>query len=151
MMANIDPDKLGKALARIEDSKTRDGNAGGTHALVTGVQPRGNDQGHGGGARWYRGCRGNACGERDAKGHQHQHQQQQWASQPPCNTSGSHEAAISTTAAAAAAIRTPWRVGTIACCLFPLRPARTFLCRMSSDTSRAAKHVPPSTVHCPVG
>ena len=41
--------------------------------------------------------------------------------------------------------------GTIAC-LFPLRPARTLLCRVSSDTPRAAEHVPPSaSVHCAAG
>ena len=55
-------------------------------------------------------------------------------------------------AAAAATVRTaPWRVGTIEC-LFLLRPARTLVCRVSSDTPRAAEHVFPSaSVHCPAG
>ena len=46
-----------------------DGNAGGTHALATGVKPRCNGQGRGGGARWDLGGRGNARGKRDGKGH----------------------------------------------------------------------------------
>ena len=75
MMTDIKPDELGEALARIQDSRTMDGSAGGTHALATGVKPRGNGQGRGGGARWDRGGRGNARGKRDGKGHQHHHQQ----------------------------------------------------------------------------
>ena len=61
-------------------------------------------------------------------------------------------AASAAAVVAAATVRTvPWRVGTIAC-LFPLRPARTLPRRMSSDTSRAAKHVFSSaSVHCPAG
>ena len=77
IMADIEPDQLGEALARIEDSRTRDGSAGGTHALVTGVKPQGNGQGRGGGARRNRGGRGNARGKRDCKGHQHHHHQKQ--------------------------------------------------------------------------
>ena len=42
MMADMKLDALEKALARIEDSRTRGGSAGGTHALATGVKPRGN-------------------------------------------------------------------------------------------------------------
>ena len=42
MMADFEPDELGDAPARIEDSRMRDGSAGGTHALATGVKPRGN-------------------------------------------------------------------------------------------------------------
>ena len=59
-------------------------------------------------------------------------------------------ATATTTAATAAAAttRTSWRVGTIAC-LFPLRPARTFLCRTSSCTSRTAKRKSPNTIHYP--
>ena len=79
VMTDTDPDELGEALARVEDSRTSIGGAGGTHALATGVKPRGGGQGRGGGAR--RG-RGNARGRRDGKGHQHDHHQQQWASQP---------------------------------------------------------------------
>ena len=81
MMIDTDPDELGEALARLEDSRTSDGGAGGTHALATSVKPRGGGQGRGGGARRDRGGRGNARGRRDGKGHQHH--QQQWASQPP--------------------------------------------------------------------
>ena len=77
MIADIEPDELGGALARIEDSRTRDGSAGGTHALATGVKPRGNAQGRGGGARRDSGGRGNARGKRDGKGHHHRHRQQQ--------------------------------------------------------------------------
>ena len=84
MMADIEPDELGEALARIEDSRVRDGSAGGTHALATGVKPRGNGQGRGGGARGGPGGCGSAGhGKRDGRGHQHHQQQQQWASQPP--------------------------------------------------------------------
>ena len=32
MMADTEPDELGEALARIEDSRMKDGSAGGTHA-----------------------------------------------------------------------------------------------------------------------
>ena len=158
--------KLEKALARIEDSMTRDGSAGGTDALGTGVKKRGNGQGRGGGVRRHRG------------GRSRQARRQRSSASPSAAAMGfaapravsaavdftgprataaaaeasaaATEAATSATAAAAATIRTPWRVGTIAC-LFPLRPARTFLCRMSSDTSRVANHMPPSTIHCPAG
>ena len=87
MITDSDPDELGEALARIEDSRTSDGGAAGTHVLTTGVKPRGGGQGHGGqghggGARRNRGGRGNSRGRRDGKSHQHQQQQQQWASQP---------------------------------------------------------------------
>ena len=82
MMTDTDPDELREALARIEDSRTSDGGVSGTHALATGVRPRGGGGG-GGGARRDRGGHGNARGRRDGKGHQHYHHQQQWASQPP--------------------------------------------------------------------
>ena len=83
LMTNTDPDELGEALARVEDSRTSNGDAGGTHALATGVRPRGGGQGRGGGARGDRGGRGNARGRHDGKGHQpHHHQHQQWASRP---------------------------------------------------------------------
>ena len=58
MMADIEPDELGEALVRIEDSRTRDRSAGATHALATVAKPRGNGQGRGGGARWDRRGRG---------------------------------------------------------------------------------------------
>ena len=83
VMTDTDPDELGEALARVEDSKTRNGRAGGTHALAIGVKPRGGDQGRGGRARRNCGGRGNARGRRDGKGHQPYHHQQQWTSQPP--------------------------------------------------------------------
>ena len=176
VMTDTDPDELGEALARVEDSRTSIGGAGGTHALATGVKPRGGGQGRGGGAR--RG-RGNARGRRDGKGHQHDHPQQQWASQPlaqyqqqwasqppaqqqqpqkhqrqsqqqqrqpqqrqPQQQQQQQQQRATT--------RTPRRVGTTAY-LFPLRPARTFLCRISSYTSRSAKHVSHTTVHYPAG
>ena len=83
MMADIELDELGGALARIDDSRTRDGSAGGTHALVTGIKPRGNGQGRGSRARGGRGGRGSAGrGKHDDRGHQHGHQKQR-ASQPP--------------------------------------------------------------------
>ena len=74
LMIDTDPDALGEALARVEDSRTSNG--GGIHALVTRVKPRG------GGPRRDRGGRGNAGGRRDGKGHQPHHHQQQWAPQP---------------------------------------------------------------------
>ena len=76
MIADIKFDELGEALARIEDSRTRDGSTGGTHALAKGVKPRGNGQGRGGEARGGRGGRGGGGrGDRDGRrGHQH-HQQ----------------------------------------------------------------------------
>ena len=94
LVTDTDPDELGEALTRVEDSRTKNGGAGGIHALATGAKPRGGGQGRGGGARRDRGGRGNARGRRDGKGHQHHHQQQwasqpvvqqqqQWASQPP--------------------------------------------------------------------
>ena len=82
LMTDTDPGEMGEALARVEDSKTSNGGAGGTHALATGVKPRGGGQGRGGGTRRDRGGRGNARGRRDGKGHQPHHHQQQWASQP---------------------------------------------------------------------
>ena len=45
MMADVEPDELGESMARTEDSRKSDGSAGGTHALTTGVKPRGNGQG----------------------------------------------------------------------------------------------------------
>ena len=79
MIADIKFDELGKALARIEDSRTRDGSVGGTHALAKGVSPRDNGQGRGGEAQGGRGGRGGGGrGKRD--GRDHQHHQQQWAS-----------------------------------------------------------------------
>ena len=162
MMTNADPGELGEALARIDNSRTSDGGAGGTHALATGVKPRGGGQGRGDGARRERGGHGNARGRRDRKGHQHHHQQQQWASQPlvqhqqqwasqpPAQQQQPQKTSAAATAPAAATTRTLWRVGTIAR-LFPLRPVRTFLCKISSYTSRAAKHMSPSTVHYPAG
>ena len=81
LMADTDPDELGEALTRVEDLRTRNGGAGGTHALATGAKPRGGGQGRGGGARLDHGGCGNARGRRDGKG-QHHHHQQQWASQP---------------------------------------------------------------------
>ena len=94
LMIDTDPDELGEALTRVEDSRTKNGGAGGTYALTTGAKPQGGGQGRGGGARRDREGRGNARGRRDGKGHQHHHQQQwasqpvvqqhqQWASQPP--------------------------------------------------------------------
>ena len=80
LMTDTDPDELGEALTRVEDSRTKNGGAGGTHALATGAKPRGGGQGHGGGARRDRGGRGKARGRRDGKGNQHHHHQQQWAS-----------------------------------------------------------------------
>ena len=76
LMTDTDPDELREVLTRIEDSRTRNGGAGGTHAMTTGVKPRSGGHGRGGGARRDRGGRGNARGRRDGKGHQHQHQQQ---------------------------------------------------------------------------
>ena len=94
LMTDTDPDELGEALTRVEDSRTKNEGAGGTHALAKGAKPRGGGQGRGGGARRDRGGHGNARGRSDGKGHQHHHQQQwasqpvvqqhqQWASQPP--------------------------------------------------------------------
>ena len=74
MMSDIEPDELGEALARIEDSRTRDGSTGGTHALAAGVKPRGNGQGRGGGDRGgRRDCASAGRGKRDGKAHQHHH------------------------------------------------------------------------------
>ena len=94
LMTDTDPDELGETLTRVEDSRMKNGGAGGTHALAAGAKPRGGGQGRGGGARRDRGGRGNAHCRRDGKGHQYPHQQQwasqplvqqqqQWASQPP--------------------------------------------------------------------
>ena len=93
LMTDTDPDELGEALTRVDDSRTKNGGAGGAHALATGAKPRGGGPGRGGGVRRDRGGRGNACGRRDGKGQQHHQQQwasqpvvqqhQQWASQPP--------------------------------------------------------------------
>ena len=82
LTTDTDPDELGKALARVEDSRTRNGGAGGIHALATGVKARGSGQGRDGGTRRDRGGRVNARGRRDGKGHQPPEQQQQRASQP---------------------------------------------------------------------
>ena len=93
-MTDTDPGELGEALTRVDDSRTKNGGAGGAHALATGAKPRGGGQGRGGGARRDRGDRGNARGRRDGKGQHHHHQQQrasqplgqqqqQWALQPP--------------------------------------------------------------------
>ena len=57
MMTDIEPDEVGEALARIEDSRTRDESACSTHALATGVKSRGNGQGCGSGAPQDRGGR----------------------------------------------------------------------------------------------
>ena len=82
MTADIELDELGEALAGIEDERARDGSTGGAHALATGVKPRGNGQGRGGGAPGGRGGRGGGGhGKRNDIGH-HYHQQQ-WASQLP--------------------------------------------------------------------
>ena len=35
LMTDTDPDELGEALARVEDSRTRNGGTGGTHTLAT--------------------------------------------------------------------------------------------------------------------
>ena len=81
-MADIEPDELGEALARIEDSRTEGGSAGDTHALVIGVRLRGDGQGRGGGDRGGHGGRGDGGrGKLDGRGHQHH--QQQWASHTP--------------------------------------------------------------------
>ena len=69
LMTDTDPDGLGEALTRVEDSRTKNGGAGGAHALTTGAKPRGGGQGRGGGARRDRGGRGNARGRRDDKGY----------------------------------------------------------------------------------
>ena len=68
LLTDNDPDELGEALTRVEDSRTKNGGAGGTHALTTGTKPRGGGQGRSGGARRDRGGRGNARGRRDGKG-----------------------------------------------------------------------------------
>ena len=81
LMTDTDPDELGEVLTRVDDSRTKNGGAGGAHALTTGAKSRGGGQGRGGGARRDRGGRGNARGRRDGKGQQHHHQQQ-WASMP---------------------------------------------------------------------
>ena len=47
-MTDTDPDELGEALARVEDSRTRIGGSDGTYALATGAKPRGGGQGRGG-------------------------------------------------------------------------------------------------------
>ena len=94
LMTDTAPDELGETLTRVEDSRTKNGGAGGVPALATDAKPRGGGQGRGGGARRDRGGRGNARGRRDGKGPKHHHQQQwasqplvqqqqQWASQPP--------------------------------------------------------------------
>ena len=38
-VVDIEPDELGRALARIEDQIARDESIGGNHALATGVKP----------------------------------------------------------------------------------------------------------------
>ena len=75
-IAGIKFDGLGEALARIDDSRTRDESTGSPHDLGTGVRHRGNGQGRGGAAREGRGgLGGGGRGKRDGGGHQH-HQQQ---------------------------------------------------------------------------
>ncbi|CAM9174331.1 unnamed protein product [Ascophyllum nodosum] len=181
MTADIEPDELGEALARIEDSRTRDGSAGGTQALATGVKPRGNGQRRGSTgqrrpwqcSRQARRQRPSASSSSAAVGFAAPHAVSTAVgfaapsavsaavgfAAPRATAAGAAaakasaavtEAAISATEVAVAVIRTPWRVGTIAC-LFPLRPAGTFLCRMSSDTSCAAKHVSPAPYTAPQG
>ena len=76
MMTDIDPEELGEALARIQDSRTSNGGAGSIYALATGVKPRSGGQTRGGGARRDRGGRDNARGRRDGKGHLPYHHQQ---------------------------------------------------------------------------
>ena len=152
IMSGIEPDELGEALERIEDSRARDGSTGGTHALAAGVKPRGNGQGRGGGDRetvpvlFAANVTAKAISIiiiNSSKLHS-----------PPCNTTSSHRRRISgshrsiNSSSSSSDRQDTLRVGTIACS-FPLRPARTLLCRMSNDTSRAAEHVSPSTVHCP--
>ena len=146
MMADNEPDELREALARIEDSRTRDRSADGTgHRCKAARQrPRARRRGSRGSWRpwwwWLRQAR----------------RQRLSALSTAVGFTGpraASTAAVATeaSAAAAAAVRTAsWRVGTIAC-LFPLWLARMLLCRVSSDISRAAKHVSPSSsVHCPV-
>ena len=93
-MTDTDPDELGEALTRVDDWRTKNGGAGGAHALATDAKPRGGGQGPSGGARRDSEGRGNARGRRDGKGQHHHHQQQrasqplgqqqqQWALQPP--------------------------------------------------------------------
>ena len=70
---------------------------------------------------------------------------------PRATAAAANASAAATAAAATAAAettRTFWRVGTIAR-LFSLRPARTFLCRMSSCTSRYTKRMSPRTIQYP--
>ena len=74
LMTDTDPNELGEALTRVDDSSTKNGGAGGVHALATGAKPQGGGQGRGGGARRDRGGRGNARGRRDGKGQHHHHQ-----------------------------------------------------------------------------
>ena len=167
IMTDIDPHEQGEALARIEYTRTRYGGADDTHALATGVKPRGNDQGRGGGARRYRGGRGNARSKREGKGHQHHHHQQQWASQPPVQYQQKWASQPPAQQQQSQKQQRqpqqqqrqphqqrpsghPGRVGTTAC-LFLSWPAPTFLCRMSIDTSHAAKHLSPSTYTTPQG
>ena len=83
LITDTDSDDLGEALARVADSRTRNGGAGGTCALATGVKPRGGGQRRGGGARRDRGGHGNARSRRDGKGHHPHHLQQQWDLQSP--------------------------------------------------------------------
>ena len=82
IIADIESDELGEALAQIEDQRTRNGSTGGTHALATDVKPRGNGQGRGGGAREGHGGRvDSGRGRCDGRGYQNH--QQQWTAQPP--------------------------------------------------------------------
>ena len=45
LMTDTDPDELGEALTRVDDSRTKNGGAGGTHASATGAKPRGGGRG----------------------------------------------------------------------------------------------------------
>ena len=76
IIADTEPHKLGKALARIKNQRTREGSTGETHTLATIVKPRGNDPGRGGEARGAReGRGGNGRGKREGRGHHHRQQQ----------------------------------------------------------------------------
>ena len=70
---------------------------------------------------------------------------------PRASAAAANASAAATTAATTTAAETTrafWRVWTIAR-LFSLRPVRTFLCRMSSCTSRTTKRMSPGTMHYP--
>ena len=163
MMIYTDPDELGEALAQIEDSRTRNGGSDGTNALATGVKTRGGGQGRDSGARRDRGGRGNARGRRDGKGHQpchHQQQwaseplvqyQQQWASQPPAQQQQPQRQQRQPQQQQQQ--RPPghpsgW-VSSRVC--FRCGQPEHFYAECRAIPARAAKHMPPSTVHYPAG